>query len=45
MAKGSLAEKLRKLEEKFRRELLGEEERLELLEEIRKARRALAKLA
>ena len=34
MAKVSLAERLRRLEERFAHELLGEEERLELRERI-----------
>jgi hypothetical protein len=42
MAITSVAEKLRKLEERYAHELLPEEERLELRERIHKLRKKLA---
>ena len=41
MAEKILAEKLRKLEERFAHELLGEEERLELRERLLKLRKKI----
>ena len=41
MAKLSVAERLKRLEERFAHELLGEEERLELRERILKLRKKI----
>ena len=42
MAKVSLAVKLREMEERYRKELMGEEERLELLERILRLKKRAA---
>ena len=42
MAETSLARKLRGLEERYRHELMGEEERLKLLARIRRLRKEVA---
>ena len=41
----TIAERLRKLEEKYRHELIGEEEQLELLERIRRLRKKIVTMA
>ena len=41
MTKASVAERLRKLEERYAHELMGEEERLELRERILKLRKKI----
>jgi hypothetical protein len=45
MAKATIAERLAKLEEKYLHELLPEEERLELLEAIKRLKKKLAAAA
>ena len=45
MAKATIPEKIRKLEERFAHELLPEEERLELRERILRLRKKLAAAA
>ena len=45
MAKTSVAERLRRLEERFAHELMGEEERLELRERILKLKKKIETMA